>query len=158
MFETLDAIPWGRLHHAYHRATDAPRWIRALDSEDPDERTEAINYFLWSCAYHQGTLYTATPFVIGFVIEALDSSTLAERDEGMDRPMKHELFQFLRSCAESGQRAVKKRMWWPSPESATIEEAIRAGRSLYERYASDPNDQVQTDARWLLNFCEHQQP
>ena len=153
MFETLDEIPWGRLHHAYDRATDAPRWIRALDSENEDDRMEAINHFLWGCAFHQYTLYTSTPVVIRFVVEALNSSTLAERDDGMGHPMKQELMQFLRSCAERGQRGVQKRRWWPSPKTPTVDEATIAGRPLYERYASDTNDQVKANATWLLAFC-----
>lgn len=153
MFETLDDIPWGRFHHAYGRAADAPKWVRALDSENEEDRTEAINYFLWSCAFHQYTLYTATPLVIRFVIEALNSSTLAERDDGMGHPMKQELIQFLRSCADRGQRSVSRRRWWPSPKTPTVEEAILAGRSLYERYAGDTNEQVQSNAKWLLSFC-----
>jgi hypothetical protein len=156
MFETLEDVPWGRLHHAYHRAVDAPGWIRALDSESAEERTEAINHFLWSCAFHQGTLYTSTPFVIRFVIEALDSPTLAERDDGMGHPMKWQLIQFLRACAEQGQQGVRKRFLWPSPKAPTIEEAILRGRPLYERYAGDANEDIRSDAEWLLSFCSTQ--
>ena len=155
MFDDLDSIPWRRLRHAYGSAVDAPKWIRALDSENEEDRTEAVNRFLWSSAFHQYTLYTATPFVIRFVVEALAFPALAERTDGMGQPMKRDLIHFLRLCAEAGQRAVRGWKRWPSPKSPTIEDSILAGASLYERYAHDENDRVQSDARWLVNFCEN---
>ena len=111
---------------------------------------EAVNGFLWSSVFHQYTLYPATPFVIPFIIEALESSTLAERDNGLGQPMKRELMHFLRSCAESGQRAVHGRT---HPDDPTIEEVIVSGWHLYQRYAADSHAEVQTDAKWLLQFC-----
>jgi hypothetical protein len=151
MFDTLDSVPWGRLRHAYGSATDAPKWIRDLDSDNEENRQEAINQFLWSSAFHQYTLYTATPFVIPFVIEALASPTLAERGDGMGHPMKRELIHFLRMCADGGQRGIYGN---PDPQDLTIEDAILSGRCLYERYVNDPDDRVRLDANWLRHFCD----
>lgn len=154
MFDGLESISWRKLRHAYGPADDAPRWIRALNSEVEDDRTEAINHFLWSSVFHQYTVYTATPFVIPFVVEALESATLAERDDGMGHPMKRELIHFIRLCAESGQRSVQGWEAWPAPRGSTIEEAVRAGRRIYASYSDDAESRVRTDAAWLLNFCD----
>ena len=151
MFDTLNSVPWERLHHAYGLATDAPKHIRDLDSDDEDERQEAINQFLWSSAFHQYTLYTATPFVIPFVIEALASPTLAERSDGVGRPMKRELMHFLRMCAKGGQRDIHGD---PDPQDLTIEDAMLSGKYLYERYANDPDNHVRSEANWLRLFCD----
>jgi len=86
MFEHLESIPWGQLSHAFGPATDAPQWIRALASADADQRSAAVYHFLLSSAFHQYTLYSATPHVIPFVIEALRDPTLSSRgtDKGSE--------------------------------------------------------------------------
>ena len=150
MFESVETIPWAQVSHAYGKATDAPKWIRAFNSPDDNERMETINYFLWSSVFHQYTLYTATPFVIPFVIEALYSPSVSDRDDGMGRPMKCELMHFLYLCARGGQKAIYGK---PFPDAPTVEKAIVAGLHLYERYANDSDARVKTDAIWLIAFC-----
>ena len=153
MFETVDSIPWHEVWHAYGRATDAPKWIRALDSEDEALRSDALMHFLFSSASHQYTLYPATPFVIAFVIEALQSPALSQRDDGFGQPMAFYLIQFLRSCAQEGQRALHGK---PHPAAPTIEEAVASGASVYERYLHDSDPRIGADAEWLLGFCHEQ--
>ena len=150
MFGKIDLVPWGKLKHAYGDAVDAPKWIRAFDSAEEEDRMEAINYFLLSCAFHQYTLYTVTPFVIPFVIEALESATLGERSTGMCSSMKLELIHFLRLCAQCGQRAMYGH---PSPQAPTVEDSIFAGEELYQRCVEDSDERVRSDALWLLDFC-----
>ena len=101
------------LEIAYGNASDAPFWLRALNSEDPDLRTDAVHEFLWSSAFHQYTLYSATPFAIKYVIQALQVPEPADRSVGDLRyPMKRELLHFLQQRSRCGQRAVIK----PHPE------------------------------------------
>lgn len=153
MFETLDSIPWPEVQHAYGRATDAPQWIRALDSGDEDLRSDALMHFLFSCATHQYTLYPATPYVIPFVIEALQSSSLAQRDDGFGQQMAFYMIQFLRSCAQSGQRAIYGK---PHPKAPTVEQAIASGAVIYEDYLHDPDPRIRADSEWLLRFSRGQ--
>ncbi|WP_038166238.1 hypothetical protein [Verrucomicrobium sp. BvORR106] len=148
MFEDLDKIPWASLRHAYGAATDAPTWIRALDSKKEEDRTEAICHFLWSSVFHQHTLYSATPYVIPFVIEALGCLELADRDNGLGKPMKHEMMKYLRCCAKAGE---------PEGISAgapTVENAIRDGRETFLAYRDDPDQILRDTTQWLLKFCE----
>jgi hypothetical protein len=153
MFETLDSIPWHEVRHAYGCATDAPKWIRALDSEDQNLRSDALMHFLFSSATHQYTLYPATPFVIPFVIEALQSAALSQRDDGLGQHMAFYMIQFLRSCATSGQRAMYSN---PHPKAPTVERAVASGAAIYERYLRDPDPRIRGDAEWLLRFCNEQ--
>jgi hypothetical protein len=144
MFEHLDSIPWGQLSHAYGPATDAPHWIRALASDDADERTEAVYHFLLSSAFHQFTLYSATPHVIPFVIEALRDPAVSERPVGEDGDplMKEDLLCFLRACAEASRL------------TDDVGRAIAAGRELYALYARDPGARTREYAEKVLAFCD----
>ncbi|WP_050029644.1 hypothetical protein [Verrucomicrobium sp. BvORR034] len=148
MFEDLDQIPWASLHHAYGVATDAPTWIRALDSESEDDRTEAIGHFLWSSVFHQSTLYSATPYVIPFVIEALGCPNLASRADGLGKPMKHELMRFLQCCAKAGEPEGR------DAGTPTVANAVREGKKTYVRYLEDSDPGMRDTAQWLLKFCE----
>ena len=56
MSEYLDSIAWQKLNHAYGKATDVPKMLRNLRSEDPAEWIPAIDGLNWSI-YHQGTVY-----------------------------------------------------------------------------------------------------
>ena len=153
MFETLDSIPWREVQHAYGWATDAPKWIRALDSDNEDLRSEALMHFLFSSATHQYTLYPATPYVIPFVIEALQSWTLAQRDDGFGQQMAFYMIHFLRSCAQSGQRAIHGK---PHPKAPTVEQAVASGAAIYEHYLHDSDPRIRVDSKWLKQFChEH---
>lgn len=144
MFERVDSIPWGRLSHAYGPATDAPQWIRALDSEDADQRSEAVYHFLLSSAFHQYTLYSVTPHVIPFVIEALRDRTLSSRPVMKDGGpvMKEGLLGFLRGCARVSQL------------TDDVGRAIVPGRDVYASYVDDPGLRTRDHAAKLLAFCD----
>jgi hypothetical protein len=150
MFESVDGIPWREVTHAYGVATDAPGWIRAFDSDDPDMRSDAIYGFLYSSVFHQYTLYPATPFVVPFVIEALQSPSVCSRDNGMGDPMKLDLLGFVQSCAERGQRGI---LGVPHPQAPTIEAAVLSGAEVYLSFLSDDNPKVVDVARWLHGWC-----
>jgi hypothetical protein len=122
-----------------------------LDSEEKDDRTEAVYGFLLSSVFHQYTLYPATPLVIPFIIEALQSSALAERDNGFGQPMKVELLGFLDVCAKCGQRAMRGRPFAGAP---TVESALLAGREVYKLYSEDLHPGVKATANSLLQFCD----
>jgi hypothetical protein len=73
----IDQIDWPSLKTAYGTAIDAPRHVRALISGSSQEQDVALNY-LWNHMWHQGSRYTASPFVVPFLFEALEQ---AERDQ-----------------------------------------------------------------------------
>ncbi len=79
MLAGLDEIPWSTLKHAYGDAGDMPDLIRAVTSSDPDERAVAQD-MLGMGAFHQGSLYSCTPFVVRFLLQIVQ-----ERD-APDKP------------------------------------------------------------------------
>ncbi len=68
MLETLDAVDWTALEHAYGEATDVPDIVRALASRDERVRDQAFRE-AYGTIYHQGTRYSSTPAAIPFLIE-----------------------------------------------------------------------------------------
>jgi hypothetical protein len=145
MLENLDRVDWGNLEHAYGRATDAPRWLAALASEDEDEREEAVGGFLNSSVFHQYTLYSATPHVIPFVIELLQYPDVCRRP-AFGGPLKRELLNFLRACS-SCCRGV--------PD---VEASLLAGAPAYRRFCDDEDEASASVAKTLIAFCDSRSP
>lgn len=83
MLETLDAIPWSTLHHAYGEASDVPGLIRDRASPKKAIR-EAAMWKLGRNVYHQGTVYSATAFVVPFFLELLEHEQVKDKAELLD--------------------------------------------------------------------------
>ncbi len=79
MLASLDQIPWSTLEHAYGDAGDIPHLIRALVSTDPKEREWAQEKLEWG-PYHQGSIYSCTPFVVRFLLE------IVQEHDAPDKP------------------------------------------------------------------------
>ncbi|MCP2339923.1 hypothetical protein [Actinomadura rupiterrae] len=75
MLPGLDDIDWPALTHAYGPANDIPGVLRDLASLD-DEAVEEATDYLFGSIYHQGTLYSATPYAVPFIARlAADAGT-----------------------------------------------------------------------------------
>lgn len=79
MLASLDQIPWSTLEHAYGDAGDVPNLIRALVSSDPNKR-EWAQEMLEMGPFHQGSIYSCTPFVVHFLME------IVQEHDAHDRP------------------------------------------------------------------------
>jgi hypothetical protein len=79
MLEGLKQVPWSRLRHAYGRASDTPRHLRALTSRWKFRRDRAIDKLSWSIV-HQGSVYEAAAYAVPFLIELATSPLAPERD------------------------------------------------------------------------------
>jgi hypothetical protein len=97
LLDSLDAVPWAKLNHAYGPATDVPELLRAL--VDPASASEVMRqtakrhkrdvrahviWTLWGNVYHQGTRWQVTSHVVPFLLEILVSG-----------PRDPELVEFL---------------------------------------------------------------
>ncbi|QQQ76952.1 hypothetical protein IOD16_39460 [Saccharothrix sp. 6-C] len=72
----VDDVEWASLNHAYGSAADVPRTLRHAVGEDEDLADEAVEH-LFGTIYHQGTLYSATPWAVPFVARlAADPGTV----------------------------------------------------------------------------------
>jgi hypothetical protein len=70
IFESINAIDWTSVHHAYGVASDIPSLLRALLSPQQVERQNAIKT-LDNLIHHQGTLYEAAVYVASVLVEML---------------------------------------------------------------------------------------
>src|SRR5258708_18147031 len=83
MLETLNAIPWNELGHAYGEASEVPDLIRALASPEPQIYKGAIGR-LWYTVIHQGTVYSSTAYVAPFFCELLEAPEVQNKTELLD--------------------------------------------------------------------------
>lgn len=77
MLERLDNINWGSLEDANGPANDLPGLVRALVSSEPELQEEALEQ-IWDRIWHHGRVTEATPYVIPFLIELVESGALGE--------------------------------------------------------------------------------
>ena len=80
MLKTLDSVAWDEIYHAYGVASDIPEIVRKLLSKDENSRADAI-LELWECINHQGSIYEASPYVIPFLYELIDSDGVDDKSE-----------------------------------------------------------------------------
>ena len=77
---TSDEVDWGRLQHAYGSANDVPDQLKALASQERENRQEAIRQ-CYSNIYHQGTRYSASVAAIPILIDLLKDDSTPDRHE-----------------------------------------------------------------------------
>ncbi|GII57958.1 hypothetical protein Pth03_63470 [Planotetraspora thailandica] len=91
----IDDIDWSSLGHAYGSAADVPQTLRDAVGQDEELAGEATEH-LFGSIYHQGTLYSATPWAVPFVARlAADPGT----------PRREGLVFLLGSIATTGDAA-----------------------------------------------------
>jgi hypothetical protein len=77
MLDDLDRIPWSTLEHAYGDAGDVPNLLRAMVSSDPNTRAWAEDV-LDMGPFHQGSLYSCTPFVVRVLLQLVQEEKTPE--------------------------------------------------------------------------------
>lgn len=141
MLGNLDAIDWKSLTHAYGEASDVPKLIRALVSDHPGKREGALDA-LFSTIWHQGTVYSASPAAVPFLIELLAS-------EGQeDLPAILELLAHLATGAAEHEGEVTS---GPSPAVAA-REAVGRGIAVYAGCLGHHEPAARVAAAYLLGL------
>ena len=79
MLDGLDDIDWSSLEHAFGPADDVPELLRGLISPEKDVRDDALGE-LFGNVWHQGTVYSATPHVVPFLVEILEQDAAPDRE------------------------------------------------------------------------------
>ncbi|MBC6463231.1 hypothetical protein [Actinomadura sp. HBU206391] len=108
-WDAVADVEWSRLFHAYGMAADTPAHLRALTSDDGDDRRAAIDH-LWSAVIHQGTPWSVTPpaaLVVAGLLAAPSMSTPAAGSIGAAMgadppPLRATLLSFLAAVAAAG--------------------------------------------------------
>lgn len=78
MLEGLETVQWSKLHHAYGTAEDVPDMLRAMLSDNEEQRQQAYDDFGGS-VHHQGDIYDSTVEIIPFVREMLNNPLTPNR-------------------------------------------------------------------------------
>lgn len=135
----LDAIDWKSLRHAYGEASDVPKLIRALVSDHPGKREGALDA-LFSTIWHQGTVYSASPAAVPFLVELLDA------DAQEDLPAILELLAHLATGTPDEDEDA------PSNAATAAREAVARGLPIYVRRLGHPEPAVRVAAAYLLGL------
>lgn len=68
----IPTVPWERLAHAYHGASDAPENLEVfLSSTAESEELSAAIEWMWVSVLHQGSVYSASPPVLWILVDLL---------------------------------------------------------------------------------------
>ncbi len=165
MLERLNEVDWTRLTHAFGEASDVPGYIRALSSNDREERDEAIGS-LFGTIWHQGTVYGATAVAVPFLVELLEVRHVAGKDEILHLlagiAEGHSYIDvhgaaFQRMGMEPGseqERAdfearLQRELGWVRAAS----EAVEAGVPTYRKLRFDDDPAVRIFAAYTLAHC-----
>ncbi|MFE6308162.1 hypothetical protein [Nocardiopsis sp. NPDC057823] len=129
--DVLAATDWNRTFHAYGPGTDVPGHLALLLSDDPADRSRALDH-LYSAVIHQGTVYSATVPAARYVAGVL-------ADPRLDAPvgaasLRAHLLGFLRDAAEG----VAGHLCEPAPPAPDAAERDRVHAAL----ASDDEDEA----------------
>jgi hypothetical protein len=119
MLETLEQVEWANLEHAYGSAADLPEKIRALTSNDPQARAWARD-MLEMGPFHQGNIYSSTPYVARFLVE------LAQEE---DVPGREGIFSYLSRLMQTALRILASPA--ERPDDDMVEDDT--GKTLGER-------------------------
>jgi len=135
----LDVIDWKSLRHAYGEASDVPKLIRALVSDHPGKREGALDA-LFSTIWHQGTVYSASPAAVPFLVELLNT------DAQEDLPAILELLAHLATgTPDEDEQAA-------SNVATAAREAVSRGLAVYVRRLGHREPAVRVAAAYLLGL------
>lgn len=74
----LDDVAWASFDHAYGPATDVPDLLRDLASGDEEAAAAAVDE-LYSCIWHQGSVYPATVPAVPFLVKVAASGAAGDQ-------------------------------------------------------------------------------
>jgi hypothetical protein len=80
--ESLAAVRWHEVHHAYHEASDLPALLFAIVVGTDEVRSPAW-WELWGNIHHQGTVYEATIPSIRYIESVASSREYPDRVEAL---------------------------------------------------------------------------
>ncbi len=158
MLETLNAVPWSKLGHAYGEASDVPDLIRGLASPEQEVYQRAIGR-LWSSVIHQGTVYSSTAYIVPFFCELLEApevqnktgllaylAAIAHGDSYCD---VHEREPERRNTLQMQQQIAEELSW-----VEVTSKAVSDGYGTYLRLLQSSDPHLRASAAHTLFCCQ----
>ncbi|WP_344632481.1 PBS lyase [Streptomyces glaucosporus] len=133
----LDEVDWASMVHAYGDASDVPRLLRGLASEDAAEREIALDG-MYGAVHHQGDVYDSTVACVPFLFELVRTEGLPGRADlvellcGIDGDGRD--LDELEALDEYGEEHEKWIAWY-----ASAEREVRARGGLLLDLVDDPD-------------------
>lgn len=162
MFDGLDEINWRELWHCWGTAEHVPDDLRALTSEDDETRNAALDG-LWVIV-HQGTMRTATPHVVPFLLELvtapetrnkvgiLELLSVLARDSYY--PLTHDGVHKPVDYNDVGSPEWHEKLKSEPDLDRATHFAVAAGVPVYLRlFRSDPDGKTRMAAACVLAQC-----
>ncbi|VEP11572.1 conserved hypothetical protein [Hyella patelloides LEGE 07179] len=159
MLDSLDAVPWEDLEHAYGSASDVPDLLRRLLDPNSKERSRVLDE-LYGNVFHQGTRYPATPYVVPFLIEMCASPSVSNRSDllGFWGSLITGYFSIQeRPCWGDGEKIHEYGEIYKIEEENTYGEALHQiyreslkGKELLVNLLNDNDSSIRAGAAWVL--------
>jgi hypothetical protein len=146
MLEGLDSIDWSSLTHAHGPATDVPKLLRSLASEDSNVRMEACA-ILHETIWHQGTVFPASAAIVPFLFELVIHPDVS--DKGCSVALLASIatgegvIQY--GVRVDGEEAMRRRL---GKSGRTLDESLAEERAMMEAIHQD----VSRELRHLLPY------
>lgn len=152
MLEGLEDVEWASLTHAYGSAENIPAMLQALNSAENQEAfEEALGRFI-NVVNHQGSIYSATPHVVPFLWQLLQTETNILRQSGHLAV----LIGFLESSQVYHRSVYRSQRTPASPlvyeTNIELHKAVAGGREFYISLLTHPAVDIRASAMYLLSF------
>ncbi len=158
--EYIDSVDWKNLEDGYGNSATIyklsghdsgiaalPVLLKALCSDNEDVRQDAVNDGIWGRAYHQGTLYSASPYAATALLILLNHPSITNLQSGNgDDSLAREILRFL---AYFFNRVSDKRDSMHCYYSTAIESG-RNHLNAIHTYLSDSDIKVRDEAESLI--------
>ncbi len=155
MLEDLKKIDWGKLTHAYGKATDLPELITKVSSEqqisDEIDPTKTALYSLMNRIFHQGNFYNSTIYVIPFFLELLLDDHTQNKIDVLNVLLS---MLYIISEEEDESEFTTEELNELLGVQRTVYQSILRGRKTYSLLSTEKDPQVKKIASELLSTLE----
>ena len=144
----VDTVPWGDLCHAYGPAGDLPPLLEDVAAAKGRRLNEALGE-LCSRVLHQGTIYSASPPAVHFLID-----TLRDGDE----KKKEYLYGLIVAFADSARMAIEDGPAPPScaggdpADGAAIRQELADASGFFETDLKSASPEIRASVATLMTF------
>ena len=167
MLEALETIDWAKLTHAHSEASNVPRLLRSLLSEDADLRINALST-LHEQIWHQGDVNPASATAVPFLYELLTHSdvqdkwaivsllgSIATGEGAWERNLRNDGEERCRTILARQGQSLEQKLTDEAVALKAIHRNVSEGLQHLLVYLSDREGLAPLVALALGNFPEH---